>query len=131
MILRSSAFTQRPCYLYELLVCFIHLAEDAGSVFHKVPDGIHMVEGHKKDVFRARTQQDLILECHGHQIIELGIKIAQNELIKKPFHHIKHQREPFNTIWLVITQYLKRILKQSLNYNNFSEQKLLYNFGIF
>lgn len=33
-------------YLYELSVSLINLAENAGSVFHKVLDCIHVVEGH-------------------------------------------------------------------------------------
>lgn len=58
-------------YLYELSVCLINLAEDAGSVFHKVLDCIHVVEGHQEDVFRSQTQKHLVLESHGHQVIKL------------------------------------------------------------
>lgn len=58
-------------YLYELPVGLIHLAENAGSVFHKVFDRIHVVEGDEKDVLRPGTEEHLVLESHGHQVIEL------------------------------------------------------------
>ena len=58
-------------YLYELVVRLIDLAEDAGSVFHKVFDGIHVVEGDEEQVLRSGTEKHLVLESHGHQVIEL------------------------------------------------------------
>lgn len=58
-------------YLYELLERLINLAEDAGSVFHKVFDCIHVVEGDEEDVLRSGTEKHLVLESHGHQVIEL------------------------------------------------------------
>lgn len=58
-------------YLYELSVRLVNLAENAGRVFHKVFDGIHVVEGHKKDVLGPRTEKHLVLESHGHQVVEL------------------------------------------------------------
>lgn len=64
-----------------------------------------MVEGHKEDVFRPRTQQDLILERHCHQVIELCMGKAEQRS-HYIFHHITHQREPFITIMLIKIQYL-------------------------
>lgn len=58
-------------YLYELLVCLVNLAENAGSVFHKVFDRIHVVERDKQDVLGSGTEKHLVLESHGHQVIEL------------------------------------------------------------
>ncbi len=58
-------------YLYELLVRLVNLAENAGSVFHKVFDCIHVVEGDEEDVLWAGAEKNLVLESHGHQIIEL------------------------------------------------------------
>lgn len=58
-------------YLYELLVRLVNLAENAGSVFHKVFDCIHVVERHKEDVFWSGAKKHLVLESHGHQVVEL------------------------------------------------------------
>lgn len=58
-------------YLYELLVRLINLTENAGSVFYKVSYCVHVVERDEEDVFRSGTQKHLILESHGHQVIEL------------------------------------------------------------
>lgn len=58
-------------HLYELLIRLVNLAENAGSVFHKVLDCIHVVEGDEEDVLRPRTEENLVLESHGHQVIEL------------------------------------------------------------
>lgn len=58
-------------YLYELFVCLINLAENAWGVLHKILDGIHMVEGHKEDIFGPRAEEHLVLEGHGHQVIQL------------------------------------------------------------
>lgn len=58
-------------HLYELAICLIHLAKDAGRVPNKVFDGVHVVEGDEQNVLWPWTQEDLILESHGHQVIEL------------------------------------------------------------
>lgn len=58
-------------YLNELLVRLIDLAENAGSVFHKVFDCIHVVERDEEDVLGSGTEKHLVLEGHGHQVIEL------------------------------------------------------------
>lgn len=58
-------------YLYELLVCLVNLTENAGSVFHKIFDCIHVVERDEKDVLGSGTEKHLVLESHGHQVIEL------------------------------------------------------------
>lgn len=58
-------------YLNEQLVRLVNLAENAGRVFHKVSDCIHVVEGDEEDVLRSGTEKHLVLESHGHQVIEL------------------------------------------------------------
>lgn len=66
-------------YLYELLVSLINLAENTRSVLNKVFDCIHVVEGDEEDVLRTGAEKDLVLESHGHQIIELsGRKYMHN-----------------------------------------------------
>lgn len=47
--------TGQLAYLYELSVCFIHLAENAGGIPHKFLYCIHVIEGHKKNIFRTRA----------------------------------------------------------------------------
>lgn len=58
-------------YLYKLSISLVNLAENAGSVFHKVFDCIHVVEGDEEEVLRSWTEKHLVLESHGHQVIEL------------------------------------------------------------
>ena len=76
---QRHAPTEQP-YLYELLVCLVHLVENAGSVFHKVSDCIHVVEGHKEDVLGSGAKEHLVLESHGHQVIELWRRTHKQDL---------------------------------------------------
>lgn len=67
----NTANSPHVSYLYKLLVRFVNLAQNAGSIFHKVFDRIHVVEGDQEDVLWPRTEKHLIFESHGHQVIEL------------------------------------------------------------
>lgn len=58
-------------YLNKLLVRLVNLVQDAGCVFHKVSDCIHVVEGDQEDVLWSWAEQHLILEGHSHQVVEL------------------------------------------------------------
>lgn len=53
-------------YLNQLPICLVHLVEDAGRVSHKVPDGVHVVEGHQQHILGPWTEKDLVFEGHGH-----------------------------------------------------------------
>lgn len=41
----TASLLQRQAYLYKLLVRLVNLVQDAGCVFHKVSDCVHVVEG--------------------------------------------------------------------------------------
>lgn len=58
-------------YLDDLSMCLVYCVHDCRSVFHKFPDGIDVVISDEKQIFWPRTLDDLIFECHDHQVIKL------------------------------------------------------------
>lgn len=52
-------------------MCLVYCVHDCRSVFHKFPDCINVVVGDEEQIFWAGTLEDLILECHDHQVIKL------------------------------------------------------------
>ncbi|TNN89105.1 hypothetical protein EYF80_000393 [Liparis tanakae] len=61
-------------------VGLIHQAENAGSVFHKVLDHIHVVEGDEKDVLRPGTEEHLGEHHQGQELLESSLDFTKNQI---------------------------------------------------
>lgn len=66
-------------------MCLVYCVHDCRSVFHKFPDGIDVVIGDEKQIFWARTMEDLIFECHDHQVIKLQWDKEKKGLLQMSF----------------------------------------------
>lgn len=58
-------------HLNQLSESFIHLVQNARGITDEIFDGIQVIECDQQDVFGPGTQQDLVLESHSHEIIQL------------------------------------------------------------
>lgn len=58
-------------YLYDETLCLVDEVNEAGIVFNQLPNPVHVVEGDEKYVSWPRTESDLVLKRHGHQVIQL------------------------------------------------------------
>ena len=74
LLTRTSSLTD----LDEQLIHMLHLLGDAAVLRDKGAQGIEVVQRHQNDVSWTDTQRNLVLEGHGHQVIQLKQDIVSS-----------------------------------------------------
>ena len=84
----------------------LHIGRHRGAS-HIAQDSVQVVEGECNEVPGVVTHEHLILDCHGHQIVQLVHAVAVQLHDGGMCQLIKHRLEhPPAVNWLVLVEYL-------------------------